>query len=98
MWFELELAKIVKKVVEREFPEKNNIEIVTTPSDDNRSYHINSDKIKKTLNYAPKFSIDDAIKELCDAFKENKIKNSFDDDKYYNVKRLKRLQARWKKN
>ena len=41
-----ELANIVKKVVENEFPEKGKIEIETTKSDDNRSYHINSDKIK----------------------------------------------------
>ena len=39
-----DLAVLVKKVVEEEFPEKSPIDIVTTPSDDNRSYHINSDK------------------------------------------------------
>ena len=39
-------ATIVREVVCREMPEKTNIEIVTTPSDDKRSYHINSDKIR----------------------------------------------------
>ena len=41
----MEIAQIVKRVVEEEFPEKGAIAIVTTPTDDNRSYHINSDKI-----------------------------------------------------
>ena len=36
-------------------------ESLTTPSDDLRSYHINSDKIKRVLGYAPKYTIEDAI-------------------------------------
>ena len=49
-----DLAQKVKKVVEKEFPEKKNIQIVKSPSDDKRSYHINSDKIKKILGFEPK--------------------------------------------
>ena len=47
----MEIAQMAKKVVEQEFPEKAPIEIVTTPTDDNRSYHINSDKIKNVLGF-----------------------------------------------
>ena len=83
-----DIALIVKRVVEEEFPEKAPIEIVRTESDDNRSYHINSDKIYRILGYKPKRTIDDAVKDLCEAFKEGKIPNSFDDDIYFNVKRL----------
>ena len=36
---------MVKKVVEEEMPEKGEIKIVTTPSNDIRSYHVNSDKM-----------------------------------------------------
>ena len=89
-----EIAKMVKTVVEKEFPEKENIEIVTTSSDDLRSYHINSDKIKKSLNFIPKFSVEDAIKSLCDAYKKNLIPNSMEDDVYFNVKRLMRLNVK----
>ena len=89
----MEIAKVVKKVVEEEFPEKGDIEIVTTPTDDIRSYHINSDKIKEILGFQPKFSIEDAVRDLCNAFKEGLIPNSFEDDRYFNVKRLKRIKA-----
>ncbi|MGK5094542.1 SDR family oxidoreductase [Deltaproteobacteria bacterium TL4] len=88
-----DIALVVKRVVQEEFPEKGEIGIVTTPSDDNRSYHINSDKIKRVLGYTPQYSVEDAVRELCKSFKEGLLPNSFDDDKYFNVRRLKRKQA-----
>ena len=88
-----EIAELVKKVVEIEFSFEN-IEITKTESDDNRSYHINSDKIKEKLKFSPQFSIENAVVELCNAFKNNLLPNSFDDDFYFNVKRLKRIQAK----
>ena len=69
----MEIAQMVKKVVEQEFPEKAPIEIVTTPTDDNRSYHINSDKIKNVLGFTPKHTIEEAVRDLCRAFREGKI-------------------------
>tara|TARA_B100000029_G_scaffold516039_1_gene626344 strand:- start:2285 stop:3292 length:1008 start_codon:yes stop_codon:yes gene_type:complete len=89
-----QLAQLVKKVVEKEFPEKKNIEILKTSSDDNRSYHINSEKIEKILGFKPKRSIELAVKDLCKAFKEKKILNSFENDLYFNVNRLKNLNAK----
>ena len=89
-----DLAQKVKKVVEKEFPEKKNIQIVKSPSDDKRSYHINSDKIKKILGFEPKKTIENAIEDLCKAFKANKINNSFENDLYFNVKRLQNIQAK----
>jgi len=89
----MEIAKLVKEVVEAEFPEKKGLEIVTTPSDDLRSYHINSDKIKNALGFTPKFTVEQAVRDLCEAFRKGLIPMSFDDDRYYNVKRLKRLNA-----
>lgn len=74
--------------------EKKNIQIIKSPSDDKRSYHINSDKIKKILGFVPKKTIENAIEDLCKAFKENKINNSFDNDLYFNVKRLQKIQAK----
>ena len=87
------IAALVKKVVEKEFPEKNKIEIFKEPSDDNRSYHINSDKIKKILDFTPKRSIENAIADLCAAFRNNLLKNSFEKDIYFNVNRLKNIKA-----
>lgn len=88
-----DLALLVKDVVEQEFPEKAPIEIVTTPSNDNRSYHINSDKVTRVLGFKPKHTIEDAVRDLCRAFKDGKLPNSMTDVKYYNVKMLKAKEA-----
>lgn len=88
-----DIALLVKQIVQDEFPEKGDIGISTTPSDDNRSYHINSDKIKNVLGFVPRFSIEYAVRELCAAFKEGKLPQSFESDIYFNVKRLKNLRA-----
>ncbi len=86
-----DIAKLVKKVVCEQFSDKNEIKIVTTPSDDLRSYHINSDKIKNTLNFQPKYSIEDAVRSLCFAFKKGKILNSMENEIYYNIRTMKSL-------
>ena len=85
-----DLAEIVKQVVEEEFSELKPIEIVTTSSDDLRSYHVSSEKIAKKLGFKPQHTIEDAVRDLCVAFKQGKLPNSFDDPTYYNVKVIKR--------
>jgi nucleoside-diphosphate-sugar epimerase len=89
----MDIAKMVQRIVSKEFPEKGEVAIVTTPSDDLRSYHINSDKIKRVLGYAPRHTIEDAVRDLCNAFRDGRIPDSMNDDQYFNVKRLKRLRA-----
>ena len=90
----IELAKLVKETVEVEFNRIEKINLEITHSDDNRSYHINSDKIYKSLNFKPKREIKKAIVDLSEMFKKNKIKNSMDDSKYFNVKRLQEIKAK----
>lgn len=85
----MELAQFVKKIVEREFPEKAPISINVVPTDDNRSYHVNSDKIKNKLGWSPKYNIEDAVMGLCKAFKEGKLPNSLTDPKYFNIQTMK---------
>ena len=89
----MEIAETVKRVVEEEFPEKAPIAIETTPTDDIRSYHINSDKIAKTIGFEPKYTVEDAVRDLCRAFAEERLPDSFDDDRYFNVRRMKRLEV-----
>ncbi len=89
----MKIAELVKKVVLAEFPDRGDIEIVTTPSDDIRSYHINSSKVTRVLGFQPRHTIEGAVSELCGAFREGKLPNSFEDDVYFNVKRLQRLKA-----
>lgn len=89
----MQIAQLVKRVVEQEFPDRPPITINTTRSDDLRSYHINSDKIRNELGFEPQFTIEDAVRDLCAAFRQKLLPNSFDDANYFNVKKLELLKV-----
>jgi nucleoside-diphosphate-sugar epimerase len=76
-----EIAEMVRQVVG---PER--VKIVTSPTDDHRSYHISSEKIRRELGFVARRSLKDAILDLVAAFKAGKIPNSMDDIRYYNVR------------
>ncbi len=80
-----ELAEIVKKVI------GDDVMLKTTPTDDNRSYHISSEKIRVDLGFTPKFDIEDAVRGLRDAFDRGLIPNSLDDEKYFNIKKMQSI-------
>lgn len=82
----IEIAELVRGVVGKE------VEIVTTPTDDNRSYHISSEKIKCELGFVPKRTIGDAIHDLVAAFHAGKIPNPMTDIRYYNIKTMQARQ------
>ena len=84
----LELANTVKNVL------GNDIELIETPTDDNRSYHISSKKIQEILNFNSKFTIEDAVKDLQNAFEKNLLPNSLTDEKYFNIKRMKSIKLK----
>ena len=89
----MDIALLVRRIVQEETPKEADIPIEKSNSDDMRSYHINSDKIRKTIGFEPKYTIEDAVRELCKAFKENKLPLSFDDDQYFNVRQMKALNV-----
>jgi len=89
----MEIAETVKRVVAEEFPDKDEISLEVLPSDDLRSYHINSDKVENVLGFKPQYSVEDAIRDLCQAFRDGKLPNSFDDDNYFNVRTMKKVGA-----
>ena len=86
-----ELAVMVKKIVEAEMPEKAPIKIETSPSNDLRSYHVSSKKIAQKIGFVPKRNVEDAVRDICRAFKAGKLPNSLLDENYFNVKTVKRL-------
>jgi nucleoside-diphosphate-sugar epimerase len=86
-----EIANEVAKIVSDFKGLKEPIEIETLPSNDPRSYHVNSDKIKRVLGFSPKRSVNDAVKDLCEAFKSGKLPDSMNDAKYFNVQKMKEL-------
>ena len=89
-----DIAVMTKKVVGEAIPESGEIAIVTTPSNDNRSYHVNSDKVQRVLGFRAKRTVEDAIRDLARAFQNHLLPNSFDDDWYYNVRTMKRIGAK----
>jgi len=88
------ISIMVKEIVEREFPDLGNIYIQTESSNDNRSYHINSEKIKRILGLVPEKTVTNAIQDLCNGFKLNQFPNSMTDINYFNVKKLMAISAK----
>ncbi len=82
-----EIAGMVKKVV-------GEVDVRTEHSDDNRSYHISSQYIKDEIGFAPKHSIEDAVQDLKDAFEAGKIQNSFENERYFNVKLMQNIELK----
>ena len=89
-----EIAKMVQDVVQQDVPGREKIEIVTTPSNDCRSYHISSEKIKRELDFVPKRSIEDAVRDLVAAFGAGKISKPMTNAAYYNVKTMQALKLK----
>lgn len=90
----MDIALLVKKVVEELYPERGEIEIERTLSNDNRSYHINSDKVARVLGFMPQFTIEDAVRDIVQAFRQGKIESSMTDDWYYNIRTMKKINAK----
>jgi nucleoside-diphosphate-sugar epimerase len=80
-----ELAEKVKRTL------GGDIDIVYSPSNDNRSYHVSSRKIKEELGFEPRHSIEDAILDLKAAFDMAKIPDSMEDSRYYNIKTMQKI-------
>ena len=78
----LDLANTVKKVI------GNDVSLKLSPTNDNRSYHISSKKIKRVLSFEPINTISDAVNDLKLAFKKGLLPNSLTDEKYFNIKRM----------
>jgi nucleoside-diphosphate-sugar epimerase len=82
------IAEKVREVV------GSQVEIAHTPTDDNRSYHISSDKILREIGYAPRFTIEDAIRELTEAFRAGKVADPLTNPLYFNIKRMQEVNLK----
>ena len=80
-----ELAETVQAVV------GNDVKLITTSTDDDRSYHISSKKIKEELGFEAIHTIRDAAQDLCTAFKKGLLPDSLDNEMYFNIKRMQNL-------
>ena len=80
-----EIADLVRKIV------GSQVTIETTPTNDNRSYHISSEKIRREIGYEPRLTIEDAIRDLSKAFAAGKIHDPLANPLYYNIKRMQEI-------
>ena len=81
----LELAEMVQQVMGED------VKLVATPTDDNRSYHVSSKKIAERLGFVPQHSIREASEDLKKAFDAGLLPNSLVDERYFNIKRMQSL-------
>ena len=65
----------------------DHVKINFSPTDDLRSYHISSSKIARVLGFNGLHSVEEAINDLVEAFKEGKIPDP-EDIRYYNIKTM----------
>lgn len=70
------------------------VDIVVTPTDDHRSYHVSSEKIRRDLGFVAARTVQDAIFDLKGAFLGGYVPNAMTDDRYYNIKRMQALKLR----
>ena len=84
----LQLAETVRDVIGED------VVLKTTPSDDNRSYHVSSKKIADVLGFTACHSIKDAVSDIKNAFEKGLLPNSLDDEMYYNIKRMQSINLK----
>ncbi|MEB3826901.1 NAD-dependent epimerase/dehydratase family protein [Phormidium sp. CCY1219] len=84
----LKLAETVQEVMGED------VKLVTTPTNDNRSYHISSKKIAEKLGFVPKHTIREAAEDMKQAFEAGLLPNSLTDERYFNIKRMQNLKLK----
>lgn len=77
-----EIAEMVKVEI------GDDVELEVVPTDDNRSYHVSSEKISRELGFVAKHSISDAVRDLQKAFKTGELEDPLNNELYFNIKRM----------
>jgi nucleoside-diphosphate-sugar epimerase len=83
-----QIAEDVKEVIGKDVKIKKKV------TDDNRSYHISSKKIKNILNFKTNHTNKDAVRSLKKAFETKLLFNTFENDLYYNIKRMTNINLK----
>ena len=84
----MQLADLVNDVM------GGKLAIDVQPTDDMRSYHVSSAKLRQSLGFSASHSIENAIRGLVDAFKENRLHDPMNNPMYFNIKRMQQVNLR----
>lgn len=80
-----QLAQMVREVIGPD------VRLIDVPTDDPRSYHISSEKMKRELGFEVKHSIQEAIADLKQTLDAGKLPNALTDARYFNIKTMQKL-------
>ncbi len=84
----MEIAEMVRNVVGKDLP------IEVQPTNDNRSYHVSSAKIQRELGFVATHSVEDAIRDLHQAFTAGMVPDALENPNYYNIKRMQQVKLK----
>lgn len=84
----MEIAEMVRRTVGEDLA----VDIV--PTDDNRSYHVSSEKMRRELGFVPKHTVEDAVRDLVKAFEAGLLPNAMEDSRYFNIKRMQEVRLK----
>ena len=85
----LTLDEIASKVNQHVDP---TIPIVHQETNDLRSYRVDSEFIRSDLGFEPIYNVNDAIKDLVQAFNKNYFNSPLENSRYFNIKKMKELR------
>ena len=83
-----ELAEDVKEIIGED------IKIRKTKTDDNRSYHVSSEKIRSILGFKTKYTVKNAVQDLKNAFETGLLIDTFKNENYFNIKRMQSINLK----
>lgn len=81
-----EIASKVNQYVDSTIP------IVHQETNDLRSYRVDSAFIRSDLGFEPIYNVNDAIKDLVQAFNKNYFNSPLENSRYFNIKKMKELR------
>jgi nucleoside-diphosphate-sugar epimerase len=81
----MQLAEMVQRNV------GPHVKLKVQQTNDMRSYHVSSKKIKDELGFEASHSIEEAVVDLIKAFKDGRLPNSLDDPRYFNIKMMQKV-------
>jgi len=84
----MEIAEMVREALGR------SVDIVVEPTDDDRSYHVSSAKMRRALGFEPAHTIADAVRDLKAAFDNGRVSDSLGNPIYFNIKQMQRANLR----
>ena len=80
------LAEIVRAAVG-----DPSVTVTVKPSDDLRSYHVNSERIAKVLGFVPRRTIEDAVRSIVAAYRDGRFQDPLGNPLYHNIKLMQQV-------